>query len=63
MSIPVQARMAGDTQTQRLMASLKVQAGDSPHPAMLALARRSRGTRGRNRRLAEFLRIERGRLA
>jgi hypothetical protein len=63
MSIPVQTRMAGDTQTQRLMASLKVQAGDRPHPAMLALARQSRGTRGRNRRLTEFLRIERGRLA
>ena len=47
-------------QTQRLLASRKVQSDDTPHPALLALARQPRGgTRG-NRRLTEFLRIERG---
>jgi hypothetical protein len=48
--------------TQRLLASRKVQADDTPHPAMLALARRPRGATRGNRRLAEFLRIERGRV-
>ena len=46
--------------TQRLLASRRAQADDTPHPAMLALARRSRSAGRRNRRLAEFLRIERG---
>jgi hypothetical protein len=47
-------------QTQRLLASRKVQATETPHPAMLALARQPRGSTRKNRRLAEFLRIERG---
>ena len=46
--------------TQRLLASRKAQADETPHPAMLALARQPRGAGGRNRRLTEFLRIERG---
>ena len=46
--------------TQRLLASRKAQADETPHPAMLALARQSRATGRRNRRLAEYLRIERG---
>ena len=45
---------------QRLLASRKVQADETPHPAMLALAKKPRGTGRGNRRLAEFLRIERG---
>ena len=47
-------------QAQRLLASRKVQADETPHPAVLALARQSRSAGRRNRRLAEFLRIERG---
>jgi hypothetical protein len=48
---------------QRLLASLRSNADDRPHPAMLMLARQPRAAARRNRHLAEFLRIERGRLA
>jgi len=46
--------------TQRLLASRRVQADETPHPAMLVLAKQPRGGTRTNRRLAEFLRIERG---
>lgn len=48
---------------QRLLASLRSDADDRPHPVMLTLARQPRAVVHMNRRLAEFLRIERGRLA
>jgi hypothetical protein len=60
MSTPNPAPTATDMRTQRLLASLKVQSTDAPHPAMMALARQSRAKGRKNRRLAEFLRIERG---
>ncbi len=53
-------RVPEKAKTQRLLASRKVQADETPHPAMLALAKQPRGGTRRNRRLAEYLRIERG---
>jgi hypothetical protein len=59
-------RPAVSSPGQRLLASLKAEADaaaeDRPHPAALALARQPR-LATRNRRMVEFLRIDRGRQA
>ena len=57
---PTAAAAATDLRADRFLASVRAEGGEQPHPASLVLAKRPRGTARKNRRLTEFLRIDRG---
>jgi len=57
---PKAARATTGLKVDRFMASVRAEGGDSPHPASKAAARRPRTTAAVNRRLTEYLRIDRG---
>jgi hypothetical protein len=59
-SHPKTAGSATGLRVDRFLASVRAEGVEQPHPAALALAKHPRPASRNNKRLTEFLRIDRG---